>query len=254
MTEDYTPPTYGDRIAGAYDDRYEDLFAEDTARAVTFLRELVGEGPALELGIGTGRIAIPLSEAGVEVHGIDASESMLAVLRAKTGGDRLATTLGDFAGFSLQTTFELVYVVFSTFFVLLTQEEQLSSFRAVSAHLSEGGAFVMQAFVPDASRFETDGQRVSVEWLEVDELSLEASTHDPFAQRVETGHVVIRDGSVRMYPVRIRYAYPSELDLMARLAGLRLRERWSGWGREPYPSQNWTHVSVWEKENADQGP
>jgi Methyltransferase domain len=248
VAEDYTAETYGDRTADVYDERYEELFAEDTARAAAFLEELAGGGPALELGVGTGRIAIPLSEAGVDVHGIDASEAMLAVLRAKPGGERLPTTLGSFADFSLPTTFPLVYAVFSTFFVLLSQEEQLSCFRAVSRHLSDDGAFVIQAFVPDASRFDTDGQRVSVEWLKLDEVTLEASTHDPFAQRTESAQIVIRDGSVRMHPVRIRYAYPSELDLMARLAGLRLRERWAGWDREPYPSGNWMHVSVWERD------
>ena len=248
--DDFTAQTYGDRTADVYDDRYEELFAEDTARAVSFLKEVGGDGPALELGIGTGRIAIPLSDAGVGVHGIDASEPMLAVMRAKPGGDRVPTTLGTFADFSLPTSFGLIYVVFSSFFVLLTQEEQLSCFRAVSRHLTEDGAFVMQAFVPDPSRFDKDGQRVSVEWLTVDELSLEASTHDPFAQRTESQQVVIRDGAVRMHPVRIRYAYPSELDLMARLAGLRLRERWADWDRQPYPSGNWLHVSVWERDPA----
>jgi hypothetical protein len=250
VAEDYTAETYGDRTADVYDERYEELFAEDTARAAAFLEELAGGGPALELGVGTGRIAIPLSEAGVDVHGIDASEAMLAVMRAKPGGERVPTTLGTFADFSLPPSFGLIYVVFSSFFVLLTQEEQLSCFRAVSRHLSEDGVFVMQAFVPDPSRFDRDGQRVSVEWLTVDELSLEASTHDPFAQRTESQQVVIRDGSVRMHPVRIRYAYPSELDLMARLAGLRLRERWAGWDRQPYPSGNWMHVSVWERDPA----
>ena len=250
MAEDYTAETYGDRTADVYDERYEELFAEDTARATSFLTELAGDGPALELGIGTGRIAIPLSDAGLEVHGIDASDAMLSVLRAKPDGGRISTTLGTFADFSLPNSFGLIYVVFSTFFVLLTQEEQLSSFRAVSRHLSQDGVFVMQAFVPDASRFDKDGQRVSVEWLTVDELSLEASTHDPFAQSTESQQVVIRDGNVRMHPVRIRYAYPSELDLMARLAGLRLRERWAGWDRQAYPSGNWMHVSVWERDPA----
>jgi Methyltransferase domain len=248
VTDDFTARTYGDRIADVYDERYQDLLAEDTARAVTFLRALAGDGPALELGIGTGRVAIPLSDAGVEVHGIEASEAMLAVMRAKSGGERLPTTLGSFADFSLPTTFRLVYAVFSTFFVLLSQEEQLSCFRAVSRHLSQGGTFVMQAFVPDVSRFDSDGQRVSVEWMTLDEVSLEASTHDQYAQTTETAHIVIRDGSVRMHPVRIRYAYPSELDLMGRLAGLRLRERWAGWDRQPYPSGNWMHVSVWERD------
>ena len=140
----------------------------------------------------------------------------------------------------------MIYVVFNTFFALLTQDEQVSCFQAVARHLSDGGVFVMQAFVPDTSRFDSHQQRVSVETVGVDEVTLETSSHDPVAQRTDSHHVVIREDGIRMYPVRIRYAYVSELDLMARLAGLRLKERWAGWGREPFPSPTWTHVSVWD--------
>jgi hypothetical protein len=129
---------------------------------------------------------------------------------------------------------------------LLTQDERISCFQTVARHLEPGGTFAMQAFVPDVTRFDVHNQRVAAESVGTDEISLEVSDHDPFAQRTDSAHIVIRDGSVRMYPVRIRYAYVSELDLMARIAGLRLRERWSGWQREPYPSRSWTHVSVWE--------
>ena len=145
----------------------------------------------------------------------------------------------------LEARFGLVYVVFNTFFGLLTQEEQVSCFEAVARHLTPGGLFVMQAFVPDVRRFDDHEQRVAAESVGVDEVALETSTHDPFAQRTDSAYVVIRDGSVRMYPVRIRYAYVSELDLMARLAGMRLKDRWANWNREPYPSRRWTHVSVW---------
>ena len=244
--EDYTDATYGDRIADVYDERYSDAFSADTTAAVSFLKELAGRGPALELGIGTGRIALPLAEDGVEVHGIDASEAMLARLREKAGGDAITTTVGSFADFSLDARFRLVYVVFNTFFALLTQDEQVSCFAAVARHLTPDGVFAMQAFVPDVTRFDEHNQRVAADAVGTDEISLEVSEHDPFAQRTTSAHVVIRDGSVRMYPVRIRYAYTSELDLMARLAGLRLRERWAGWDRKPYPSREWTHVSVWE--------
>jgi SAM-dependent methyltransferase len=244
--DDYTDATYGERIAYIYDERYRDAFAEDTAAAVAFLKDLAGDGPALELGIGTGRIALPLADAGVEVHGIDASEAMLAKLREKPGGAAIPTTVGSFADFSFPIRFRLAYVVFNTFFGLLTQDEQVSCFEAVARHLTPDGAFVMQAFVPDVTRFDVHNQRVSTDSVRADEISLEVSEHDPFGQRTTSAHVLIRDGSVRMFPVRIRYAYVSELDLMARIAGLRLRERWSGWDREPYPSRSWTHVSVWE--------
>jgi SAM-dependent methyltransferase len=244
--DDYTDATYGDRIADVYDERYLEPFSGDTSGAVSLLKDLAGEGPALELGIGTGRVALPLAEAGVEVHGIDASEAMLSKMKQKPGGDTIPTTVGSFADFSLETRFRLVYVVFNTFFALLTQDEQLSCFQAVARHLAPDGVFAMQAFVPDPTRWDAHNQRVSADSVGIDEISLEVSEHDPFSQRTTSSHVVIRDGSVRMFPVRIRYAYVSELDLMARLAGLRLRERWSGWDREPYPSSRWTHVSVWK--------
>ncbi len=245
MGAGYTDATYGDRIADVYDDRYLGSFERDTVDAVAFLRSLAGEGPVLELGIGTGRVALPLSAEGVDVHGIDASEAMVAKLRGKPGGDRIHVTVGSFAEFSLPTEFPLVYVVFNTFFGLLTQDQQVTCFGSVERHLEPGGAFVMQAFVPDLSRFDAHNQRVAAESIGVDEVSLETSTHDPFEQRTNSQHVVIRDGSVRLYPVRIRYAHVSELDLMARIAGLRLRERWAGWDRAPYPA--WQHVSVWER-------
>jgi SAM-dependent methyltransferase len=250
VTDEYTGSTYGDRIADVFDARYVESFAEDTAQAVAFLKELARDRPLLELGVGTGRVAIPLSEGGSEVHGIDASEAMLGKMRAKPGGDRIQTTIGSFADFSLPTKFGVIYVVFNTFFGLLTQKEQVSCFEAVARHLQDDGVFVMQAFVPDVTRFDVHNQRVSVESVGVDEVTLETSSHDPFAQRTDSAYVVIRDGQVQTYPVRIRYAYPSELDLMARLAGLTLRDRWADWDRQAYPSRSWTHVSVWQR--ADQ--
>jgi SAM-dependent methyltransferase len=246
MSEEYTDATYGDRIADVYDVRYLEPLADDTVDAVSFLKTLAGDGPALELGIGTGRVAIPLAEAGVEVHGIDASEAMVQQLRSKGGGDRLDVTIGSFAEFSLETRFPLVYVVFNTFFALLTQDEQVSSFAAIARHLTPGGAFVMQAFVPDVTRFESNQQRVAIESVGIDEITLEMSTHDPVAQRTDSQFVLLRQGDVRLFPVRIRYAYVSELDLMARLAGLRLRERWATWRRDQFPGPDWSHVSVWE--------
>ena len=246
MDEAYTDATYGDRIAEIYDERYLEQFEADTAGAARFLRHLAGNGPALELGIGTGRVAIPLAAEGVEVRGIDASEAMVAKLHAKPGGEGIDVKIGSFADFTLDTRFPLIYVVFNTFFALLTQDEQVSCFESVARHLAPGGAFAMQAFVPDVTRFDAHDQRTSVESIGVDEVRLETSSHDPFAQRTDSQYVVFKDGSVHLYPVRVRYAYPSELDLMAKIAGLRLRERWSGWDRSPYPARNWMHVSVWE--------
>jgi len=245
MSEEYTNATYGDRIADIYDVRYLDAFTEDTSDAVSFLSAIAGRAPALELGIGTGRVAIPLAETGTTVHGIDASEAMVANLRSKPGGDDIPVTIGSFADFTLEGRFALVYVVFNTFFSLLTQEEQVSSFRSVARHLTPDGAFVMQTFVPDVATFDPHHQGVEIESVGIDEITLEMSSHDVVAQRTDGQYVLLRQGDVRLFPVRIRYAYVSELDLMARLAGLQLRERWGSWRREPFPSPHRSHISVW---------
>ena len=247
MDDGYGPSTYGDRIADAYDERYLSRFADDTDRAVSFLKQLAGDGPALELGVGTGRIAIPLSQAGVEVHGIDMSEAMVSKMRSKPGGEAIHVTIGNFGDFDLPTRFRAIYVVFNTFFGLLTQDEQISCFGAIARHLSEDGVFVMQAFVPDVTRFDVHNQRISVEAVGTDEVSIETSTHDPFEQRTDSAYVVLGGRGVQFYPVKLRYAYVSELDLMARIAGLAVRERWAGWQREPYPGATWMHVTVWER-------
>lgn len=245
--DEYGPATYGDRIADVYDERYAELpFGGDLGTSVAFLRELAREGPALELGIGTGRVALPLREAGVDVHGIDASRPMVDRLRAKAGASDISVTIGDFRDFELPDRYSLIYVVFNTFFGLLTQDDQVLCFRAVSRHLTDDGAFVMEAFVPDVARFDR-GQRVSATRVEADELELEVSKHDGLAQRTESSHLVIRDDQVRLFPVKLRYAFVSELDLMARLAGMRLRERWADWDRSELSSTSPKHISVWER-------
>lgn len=237
----YSHETYGERVAGVYDE----WFSTFDAHAIDLLAELAGKGPALELGIGTGRIALPLASKGVEVHGIDAAESMIARLRSKPGAEGITITPGNFADVPVEGKFTLVYIAFNTFFALGTQEEQVQCFRNVAAHLAPGGCFVIEAFVPDLSRF-TGGQ---VNWatkVTVDEVQLDVGQHDAANQRVSSQKVVITEGNVRLYPVQIRYCWPSELDLMAQLAGLRLRERWSNWKREPFTSDSGQHISVYE--------
>lgn len=239
----YSDETYGERVAGVYDDWYTDY----DSHAIDALADLARGGRALELGIGTGRIALPLSRKGVEVHGIDAAESMISRLRSKPGADQIRVTQGSFADVSVEGEFALVYIVFNTFFALSSQEEQVRCFRNVAAHLYRDGCFVIEAFVPDITRF-TGGQ---VNWatkVTADEVQLDVGQHDRAAQRVNSQHVVIIDGNVRLYPVQIRYAWPSELDLMAQLAGLRLRERWSGWQREPFSSESGKHISIYQHE------
>jgi len=242
----YQPSTYGDRIADVYDEIYlhAPIFG-DVSVPVAFLSSLADGGPALELGVGTGRIALPLQAAGVKLHGIDASTAMVERLRAKPGGGDIDVTIGDFRDFSLPARFPLVYVVFNTFFGLLSQDDQVMSFRAVARHLIPGGAFVMEAFVPDLERFDR-GQRVSAIRVDPDSVSLEVTQNDPVGQFTDSQRVVIREDGIRLYPVKIRFAYVSELDLMARLAGLRLRERWADWDRTPFSSDSPKHISVWE--------
>ncbi len=243
---DYDPTTYGDRIADVYDEWF--AVPSDTEDTVGFLSDLAGPGPVLELGIGTGRVALPLAQRGHEVRGVDASEAMVEKLRAKTGGENIPVTIGDFAELDIEEEFSLVYVVFNTFFALLSQEEQVRCFENVARRLrDEGGAFVIEVFVPDMTRWDRN------QWIEArhvgnDNVVLDAARHDPAEQRVASNHLVVSEAGVKMYPVRLRYAWPSELNLMARLAGLRLRERWGGWRREPFTASSTRHISVYEHE------
>lgn len=244
MSGEYDASTYGERMAEVYDQWVR--VPKNADAVVAFLAGLAGRGPVLELGIGTGRIALPLSQRGVELHGIDASPSMVAKLKAKPGGDRIRITIGDFATVPVEGRFSLVFVVFNTFFGLLTQEDQIGCFEAVARHLVDDGLFVIEAFVPDLSRFDR-GQRVEALSVDVEAVVLDASVHDRVAQRIVAQHVLMSNRGVQLYPVKLRYAWPSELDLMARLAGLRLRERWSGWNRERFSAASASHVSVYRR-------
>jgi SAM-dependent methyltransferase len=239
----YGPSTYGDRIADVYDAWLSvPTDGEDTA---AFLAALAGSGPALELAIGTGRIALPLAARGVEVHGIDASEAMVAKLREKPGGSDIPVTMGDMADVGVDGTYPLIYLVFNTFYALLAQEDQVRCLENVAAHLSPGGAFVVQGFVPDMSLYHR-GSRAHVLRIGVDDLLMDLSTLDVVEQRVSAQHLVIQGGRVTQYPVELRYVWPAELDLMARVAGLRRRERWSDWKRTPFTSSSGQHISVYE--------
>jgi len=242
--EGYQKETYGERIAGIYDE----LYSGYAPAMVEALGRLAGKGPALELGIGTGRIALPLVQKGVEVHGIDASPEMVERLRAKPGGAQLPVTMGDFGDVPVEGRFPLIFIVFNTFFALLTQDAQVRCFRNVAAHLSPGGVFALEAFVPDLSRF-TRGQTMQVLHVSEDELRFDASQHDPVAQQIMTQHAILSEAGVRLYPVRIRYAWPTELDLMARLAGLHLRSRWSDWQGGEFTAASGKHVSIYEQES-----
>jgi SAM-dependent methyltransferase len=241
--DDYGPSTYGDHIADVYDAWFHP--PSDPGAAVDVLAERAGSGPALELAIGTGRIALPLATRGVEIRGIDASTAMVDKLREKPGGTDIPVTMGDFTDVAVEGRFRLVFVVFNTLFALLTQDDQRRCVRNVADHLTDDGVFVVEAFVPDLARFDR-GQRVQTHRLDTGRVFLDVSMHDPEHQRVSVQLVVLEESGFRMFPVELRYVWPSELDLMAALAGLRLRERWGGWNREPFTGEG-KHVSVYER-------
>ncbi|MBI3329494.1 MAG: class I SAM-dependent methyltransferase [Nitrospinae bacterium] len=242
MTHAYDVTTYGERMAEVYDE-WPGL-PQNTDAVVASLTRLAGPGPILELGIGTGRIALPMAQHGLSVHGIDASRAMVAKLRAKPGGEHIPVTIGNFADMAIEGRFTLIFVVFNTFFGLLSQDDQVRCFLGIAQHLTDDGVFVLEAFVPDLTRFDR-GQRVGVHTVETDYVHLEATVHDPVQQRLVSQHAVLSEKGTRLYPVQVRYAWPSELDLMARLAGLRLRNRWGGWGQEPFTAASGSHVSVY---------
>jgi SAM-dependent methyltransferase len=241
---DYGPSTYGDRIAEVYDDWF--LERLDPTAAVDFLAELAGDGRALELGIGTGRVALPLAARGVAVEGIDASEAMVARLRAKPGGADIPVTFADFVDVPVEGTFRLIYVPFTTFFALQSQADQLRCLRAIAERLEPGGRFVMDAFVPDLGRYRND-QAVTVREVTASRVMLDTALHDPVTQRISSAIVVLSDDGVRMHPVFIRYAWPAELDAMALAAGLEPEARYGDYDKRPFGAASAIHVSVYRK-------
>jgi trans-aconitate methyltransferase len=236
---------FDEQIAKGYDARSANLFEPAVVDpAVSFLADLAGTGAALELGIGTGRIALPLSQRGVRVHGIDLSPAMVAQLQTKPGSDEIGVTIGDFATTSVGGTFRLAYLVFNTIMNLTTQDEQVACFRNVSSQLEPGGCFVIEVMVPELQRL-PPGETVRA--FTVTPTHLGFDEYDVATQAVVSHHYWVVDGHLETFSAPFRYVWPSELDLMARLAGLTLRERWSDWHREPFTSDSRQHISVWEK-------
>jgi SAM-dependent methyltransferase len=228
-----------------YDDSESPMFDPALVDAtVVFLAELAGSGRALELGIGTGRIALPLAARGVPVHGIDMSRAMVARLRAKPGGEDVGVTIGDFATTTVDGAFSLAYVVFNTIENLTTQAEQVACFGNAAAHLEPGGCFVVEVGVPGLRRL-PPGERFRI--FEASETRWGIDEYDIVTQGLVSHHFEVVDGRIERLSVPFRYVWPAELDLMAELAGMRLRERWSGWKREPFTSESRKHVSVWER-------
>jgi SAM-dependent methyltransferase len=241
---------FGERVAATYDESGENDGMFDPAVVdpmVDFLAELAGGGRALELGIGTGRIALPLARRGVPVHGIELSRAMAARLRAKPGGEEIGVTIGDFATATVEGTFSVAYLVYNTISNLTTQAAQVACFRNVAAHLEPGGCFVIEVGIPELQRL-PPGETVRVFHFGEDRWGLDE--YDVANQGLISHHFEHVDGRVERNSVPFRYTWPAELDLMAQLAGLSLRERWSGWQREPFTSESRKHVSVWEKPTA----
>ena len=236
---------FDERVAARYDADASALFDPVVLEpTIDFLAEIAGSGRALELGIGTGRVALPLAQRGVPVHGIDLSEAMVARLRDKPGGEDIGVTIGDFATTSLGMSFSLAYVVFNTIENLTTQEAQVACFRNVAAHLESGGCFVVEVMVPELRRL-PPGETFRV--FSASENYWGIDEYDVATQGLTSHHLEVVDGRLERVSMPFRYAWPSELDLMAQLAGMRLRERWSGWTREPFTNDSRQHVSVWEK-------
>ena len=218
---------------------------------VDFLVGLAGDGAALELGIGTGRIALPLAQRGIRVHGIDLSEAMVARLQAKPGAEQIGVTIGDFATTSVEARFSIAYLVANTIMNLTTQDEQVACFQNVAAHLEPGGCFVIEVLVPGLRRL-PPGE--TFQPFDVGPVHLGFDEYDVVPQGLVSHHYWIDEGEVDVRSIPFRYVWPSELDLMARLAGMTLRERWGGWEREPFTSDSTKHVSVWEKTAASPPP
>ena len=227
-------------------DVYDDLATRgDETATIALLEQLARGGPALELAIGTGRIALPLSDRGIRVDGIDFSPAMVAKLRAKPGADKIAITMGNFADVAVPNTYRLIYVVFNTLFNLLSQEEQVRCFENVAAHLTDDGLFVVEGEVPADWYRLRKNQYVDLEAVEVGNVRLDVARYDPVKQLLEETHVVLSSTGIHLNPIVTRYAWPSELDLMARIAGLQLKERWGGWSRELFTGTSSNCVSVY---------
>ncbi len=236
---------FGERVAAVYDEHSASMFDPAVVEpAVEMLHELAGDAAALEFAIGTGRIALPLAERGVRVVGIDSSEAMLARLREKPGAERVEATAGDMASTRVDGEFSLVYLVFNTIFNLTTQDGQVACFANAAAHLRSGGRFVVEARVPELQRLPL-GQTV-LPWR-ADPGGMSYYVYDVVTQRLSGQHYDLVDGRVQASPTEMRYAWPAELDLMARLAGMRLEDRWAGWRREPFTALSPAHVSVYAK-------
>lgn len=236
---------FGEDVAQGYDaDDSEEFTPSFIASVVSLLADLAAGGSALEFGIGTGRIAVPLHERGLDVEGIDLSSSMVERMRRKAGGSDIRVTIGDFASTSMDRTFDLVFLVFNTIMNLTSQEEQVACFANAAAHLRPGGRFVVEVSIPDLRRL-PPGETFRPFKVQPDALGFDE--YDVANQGLISHHYRVHDHEWEVHSIPFRYVWPSELDLMATMAGMRLCDRWSGWENEPFNSESMKHISVWEK-------
>jgi SAM-dependent methyltransferase len=236
---------FDEPVAARYDDSDAEMFSPSAVNPVVdFLEELAGGGRALEFGIGTGRIALPLAQRGVPVYGIELSRAMVARMRKKPGGEDIDVTIGDFASATADGVFSVAYLVYNTIMNLTTQATQVACFRNAAAHLEPGGCFVIEVGIPDLQRL-PPGETARV--FDLGDSHVGLDEYDVARQGLISHHFQTVDGTLQRTSTPFRYAWPAEFDLMAELAGMRLRERWSGWRREPFTSDSRKHVSVWEK-------
>lgn len=245
MTADDPDGYFGEQVAAEYDESESSMFDPAAVETtVDLLAELAGSGRALELAVGTGRIALPLAWRGVPVHGIDMSSAMVARLRARPGGDAIGVTIGDIATTRVDGTFSLAYLVFNTIMNLTTQDAQVACFANAAAHLAPGGHFVIETMVPQL-RLLPPGQTAVP--FEIGPEQCAFDVYDVATQAMSSNYLRIGSGRAEFSSIPFRYVWPAELDLMARLAGLRLAERWADWRRQPFTSESGQHVSVWRK-------
>lgn len=239
----YGPQTFGELNAADYDALHDPGTTEE---AVALLAELAQNGRVLELAIGTGRVALPLAARGIAIAGVEASPEMVAQLRKKPGGDAIPVAMGNMADMPVDGRFDFIFLIFNTLFNLTSQEEQLRCFANAAKHLNAGGAFLVEAFVPDVAQFR-DGRSLTPVHLDFRSVTLEAAVHDPVTQVIEYQYIRMTPEGMRLTPLPMRYAWPAEIDLMAKLAGLELESRWGGWDRSPFVAESRMHVSVFRK-------
>jgi len=246
----FDPGEYGSHIGAVYDAVAASAFHTDTETTVSLLAELASGGPVLELGLGTGRLGIPLAQRGLDVHGIEGSAEMVEQLRRKPGGAAIPVVVGNFADTRVEGDFGLVVLVANTIYALPSQDAQVRTFRNAAAHLRPGGRFVIEAWVPDVGDFRS-GRALRIVSISDRRVVLEAAELDPVEQHMRTTKLFCGPDGLQAFPANHRYAWPAELDLMARLAGLHREERWEDWRRHPYTATSRDHVTVYRKESTN---